>query len=104
VILVTLSKLYCRDEFLLIDFQMDSLLRWGIENSARDPESVPTLPREPIDPAIIDAILGKSDAEQMKVGQRARIHGYYQPTVIPSGATSSRSHLEVDRRSAHGTR
>lgn len=46
---------------------MESLLRWGIENSNPDnlarqqPQDL-----KPLDPAIIDAILGKSDADLMK--------------------------------------
>lgn len=48
---------------------MDALLRWGIENSSQGSASAaPAGPREPLDPAIIDHILGKSDADQMKVG------------------------------------
>ncbi|KAH7100366.1 Fes1-domain-containing protein [Auriculariales sp. MPI-PUGE-AT-0066] len=46
---------------------MQSLLRWGIENS--DPEQLreaQTAPRQPLDPAIIDHILGKPDAVRMK--------------------------------------
>lgn len=41
---------------------MQSLLRWSIENTS----STPTAPRTDLDPGIIDAILGKPDAEQMK--------------------------------------
>lgn len=48
---------------------MDALLRWGIENSSQgNASAAPAGPREPLDPAIIDHILGKSDADQMKVG------------------------------------
>ncbi len=43
---------------------MESLLRWGITNS--DPNGPPPQPRKDLDPAIIDMILGKSDAELMK--------------------------------------
>lgn len=48
---------------------MESLLRWGIENSTpRDPDTVvtPSGPLQPLDSAIIDHILGKSDATLMK--------------------------------------
>ncbi|KAK7055529.1 Fes1 domain-containing protein [Favolaschia claudopus] len=46
---------------------MESLLRWGIENSSTDTYSNPApAPRQDLDPAIIDMILGKSDADQMK--------------------------------------
>ncbi|VDB92228.1 unnamed protein product [Peniophora sp. CBMAI 1063] len=50
---------------------MESLLRWGITNSAApssssDPSAPPPAPRQDLDPAIIDAILGKPDAELMK--------------------------------------
>ena len=47
---------------------MDALLRWSIENSSRGTVSGgPDIPKQPLDPGIIDAILGKPDAEQMKV-------------------------------------
>ena len=47
---------------------MDALLRWGIENSSGDVAvGESTRPKTPLDPEIIDAILGKSDAQQMKV-------------------------------------
>lgn len=47
---------------------MESLLRWSIENStpAADGSAAPQPPRKDLDPAIIDMILGKSDAELMK--------------------------------------
>jgi len=48
---------------------MESLLRWSIENSVpRDDSSSGAAPleRKHLDPGIIDHILGKSDAEQMK--------------------------------------
>ena len=45
---------------------MESLLRWGIANSAPREGNEPPRPRTDLDPAIIDAILGKSDAELMK--------------------------------------
>lgn len=46
---------------------MESLLRWGIANSApQDGTQPPSQPRTDLDPGIIDAILGKSDAELMK--------------------------------------
>ncbi|KAJ7161066.1 nucleotide exchange factor Fes1-domain-containing protein [Mycena filopes] len=47
---------------------MESLLRWGIENSAprEDGALNPPTPRQDLDPAIIDMILGKSDAVLMK--------------------------------------
>lgn len=43
---------------------MDSLLRWGIENSTGG--SAPTQPRKDLDPGIIDHILGKPDSVLMK--------------------------------------
>ncbi|KAI0791034.1 nucleotide exchange factors-like protein [Abortiporus biennis] len=43
---------------------MESLLRWGIEHSAGQPAQ--PAPRLDLDPGIIDAILGKPDAELMK--------------------------------------
>ncbi|THH28769.1 hypothetical protein EUX98_g5422 [Antrodiella citrinella] len=47
---------------------MDSLLRWGIENSVGpDGQQLPSVePRKDLDPAIIDHILGKPDAVLMK--------------------------------------
>ncbi|KIY74069.1 Fes1-domain-containing protein [Cylindrobasidium torrendii FP15055 ss-10] len=42
-----------------------SLLRWAVENTDVNAPPVP-IERKDLDPAIIDAILGKSDAEQMK--------------------------------------
>ncbi|KIK61434.1 hypothetical protein GYMLUDRAFT_43009 [Collybiopsis luxurians FD-317 M1] len=54
---------------------MQSLLRWGIENStplntengaAAAAASQPPRPRSDLNPEIIDMLLGKSDAEQMK--------------------------------------
>ena len=44
---------------------MESLLRWGIQNSASG-GNAPSGPRQDLNPEIIDMILGKSDAEQMK--------------------------------------
>ncbi|KAG6374114.1 armadillo-type protein [Boletus reticuloceps] len=43
---------------------MESLLRWAIENSTGDRAAVPE--RKDLDPAIIDHILGKPDAQLMK--------------------------------------
>ncbi|KAI0316470.1 armadillo-type protein, partial [Amylostereum chailletii] len=50
---------------------MESLLRWGIQNSqpegAREPSaSAPPAPRKDLDPAILDHILGRPDWELMK--------------------------------------
>jgi hypothetical protein len=49
---------------------MQSLLRWGIENSGNDDGSatgaVPLARRTDLDPGIIDAILGRPDSELMK--------------------------------------
>ncbi|KAI0263178.1 armadillo-type protein [Gloeopeniophorella convolvens] len=46
---------------------MQSLLRWGIENSGKgDETAAPVAPRTDLDPEIIDLILGKPDAELMK--------------------------------------
>jgi len=47
---------------------MQSLLRWSIENSttSSDAAEAATQPRKDLDPAIIDHILGKPDAELMK--------------------------------------
>ena len=46
---------------------MESLLRWGIENSSQG-SGGPPVPseRKDLDPAIIDYILGKPDAQLMK--------------------------------------
>ncbi|KAG0706248.1 armadillo-type protein [Suillus ampliporus] len=43
---------------------MQSLLRWGVENSS--PGSAPPVPGNNLDPGIIDHILGKPDAQLMK--------------------------------------
>ena len=48
---------------------MQSLLRWSIENSTpydSDPNAPRPPPRSDLTPGIIDAILGKPDAELMK--------------------------------------
>ena len=49
---------------------MQSLLRWSIENSTPssgdNTTSPPVRPRSDLDPAIIDQILGRPDAELMK--------------------------------------
>jgi hsp70-interacting protein len=47
---------------------MQSLLRWSIENSATGDAGAPSQPppRKDLDPAIIDMILGKPEAELMK--------------------------------------
>lgn len=49
---------------------MQSLLRWGIENSSDGRDSAtstaPLTQRANLDPAIIDAILGRPDSELMK--------------------------------------
>ena len=48
---------------------MQSLLRWSIENSTpldSAPSDRPPVDRKNLDPAIIDMILGKPDAELMK--------------------------------------
>lgn len=42
-----------------------SLLRWAVENSDVNAPPV-SVERKDLDPAIIDAILGKPDAEQLK--------------------------------------
>lgn len=44
---------------------MESLLRWGIEHSSTG-ERTDVSQRRDIDPAIIDYILGKPDAQLMK--------------------------------------
>jgi hsp70-interacting protein len=44
---------------------MESLLRWGIENSAPSDGTV-NRPQQPLDPGIIDVILGKPDSVLMK--------------------------------------
>jgi hsp70-interacting protein len=45
---------------------MESLLRWGIENSEATNSQTSATPRKDLDPAIIDFILGKPDAVLMK--------------------------------------
>lgn len=44
---------------------MQSLLRWGIENSEAGTTEPPARPKD-LDPGIIDMILGKPDSELMK--------------------------------------
>jgi hsp70-interacting protein len=48
---------------------MESILKWSLENTSEDaPRVPPTAERmKELDPAIIDMILGKSDAVVMKV-------------------------------------
>lgn len=47
---------------------MQSLLRWSIENSSTQDGTQSNTPavRKDLDPAVIDAILGRPDAELMK--------------------------------------
>jgi hypothetical protein len=48
---------------------MQSLLRWSIENSSNDadsPSDAPTRSMTELDPGVIDAILGRPDSELMK--------------------------------------
>jgi len=46
---------------------MESLLQWSLANSApSDGSQPPAGPRQPLDPGVIDAILGKSDADHMR--------------------------------------
>jgi hypothetical protein len=45
---------------------MESLLRWSIENSTPSAENAPRVPPKPIDPEIVDLILGKPDSQLMK--------------------------------------
>jgi len=45
---------------------MESLLRWSIQNSSSGGDAPPPAPRQDLDPGVIDMILGRSDAEQMK--------------------------------------
>lgn len=55
---------------------MESLLRWGIENSASgngSSDNPPPRDLSKLDPGIIDQILGKSEAVQMKVRYFSRI-------------------------------
>jgi len=44
---------------------MQSLLRWGIENSSPD-SSGPTRPQTTLDPGLIDYIMGPSPVQQMQ--------------------------------------
>jgi len=50
---------------------MQSLLRWSLEHS--DPQGPPSGEVKPIDPGIIDMILGRPDAELMKEDVAAAI-------------------------------
>lgn len=48
---------------------MQTLLNWGLANSnPEDLRRAQNEPREPLDPGIIDAILGKPDSVLMRVG------------------------------------
>ena len=51
---------------------MESLLRWSIQHSdgTRPSNATPLSQRTDLDPGIIDAILGKSDAELMREALR----------------------------------
>jgi len=64
-----------RDVFFFFDsaspisiLAMQSLLRWSIENSTpqQDGDRQPATQQQKLDTEIIDMILGRSDAEQMK--------------------------------------
>lgn len=45
---------------------MQSLLRWGIENAPQEGGDNSQTPVQPLDPQVIDMILGRPDAELMK--------------------------------------
>jgi hypothetical protein len=65
----------------LLDSCMESLLRWGIENSTDGNGSgAPQPPPQDIsklDPGIIDMILGRPDSVKMKVRDECLTIGYY---------------------------
>jgi hsp70-interacting protein len=44
---------------------MQSLLRWSLENST-SPDGTVARPQQPLDPGIIDTILGRPDSALMK--------------------------------------
>jgi hsp70-interacting protein len=54
---------------------MESLLRWGIENSSTNGQSQPLQPRTDLDTSIIDHILGKSDSVLMQEALAVAIDG-----------------------------
>lgn len=54
---------------------MESLLRWGIENSDPNAAITPSQRLKDLDPGIIDMILGKPDSVLMKVWPR--VNGFY---------------------------
>ncbi|KAJ6625991.1 nucleotide exchange factor Fes1-domain-containing protein [Mycena sp. CBHHK59/15] len=73
---------------------MESLLRWGIENSTPETNgtaSHPPAPRQDLDPAIIDMILGKSDAELMKEDMAVAV----DETQPESARINALDHLEM---------
>lgn len=79
----------------LSDFAiMQSLLRWGIENSTPS-DSAPggplPAPRSDLNPEIIDMLLGKSDAEQMKEDLAVAVDA----TKSEDDRTDALDHLEM---------
>ncbi|KAJ7271099.1 armadillo-type protein [Mycena rebaudengoi] len=69
---------------------MESLLRWGIENTSPN-DGPPPAPRQDLDPAIIDIILGKSDAELMKEDMAVAV----DETQSESARIHALDHLEM---------
>lgn len=72
---------------------MQSLLRWGIENS--NPEELGAAQAAPqqkdIDPGIIDMILGKPDAVLMKEDMEVAVN----PTSSEDDRIAALDHLEM---------
>jgi hypothetical protein len=65
---------------------MESLLRWGIEHSGEgDGPQPPPRDISQLDPDIINLILGKSDAEKMKVESELDIGFYTRLTLYLVG-------------------
>ena len=73
---------------------MESLLRWSIANSTpQDANQPPPRPRTDLDPGIIDAILGKPDAELMK---QALKRPKLKQQDVEKGLGKKRKNMEVD--------
>lgn len=90
---------------------MESLLRWGIENSASgngSSDNPPPRDLSKLDPGIIDQILGKSEAVQMKVRYFSRIiqilRTEFSDTWSTGGIDRSDRRNGTRRRSRYSTR
>ena len=76
---------------------MQSLLRWSIENSTpldSAPTDRPPVERKDLDPAIIDMILGKPDAELMKEDMSLAV----DPNRSEDDRINALDHLEMVKK------